>query len=654
MIDSTKIEEIKVIDLFNKHDKEFIIPIYQRDYAWEKKEIVRLLDDIFYHFEDVNSKNDVKYYIGSMVVYQASNNKYEVIDGQQRLTTFYILFQYLNQISIVNMPSRLTALKFQSRPSSTYTLGILKMEDIQKDLNDSNLNFHIMEGYKVIQNYFIGKEDKIENLIKYLNRVVLMQVMVPDDTDLNHYFEIMNNRGEQLEETELVRAKFFGLVKKEYPNLSELFITIWDKLANMEEYFEVLDNNWIANYFNFQVKEKNLSDNNLEIEQEFTLESILKLDSFESITETDSKVKFSSILSFEYFLLMVYSIYFNRRVLNKKDFLNTFYSNEEFTADVVINFLQKLIVYRVIFDRFIIKREVDDTSKGWDILTLSPDYKYYYQSFGSSKNINENAAQEELEKSLIHDRIKQLQSFFQVSYTSPNYKYWLLDCLQFLEKNVIIKDNSIELVVERVRFYEFIFNLSENYIYSKLLDFDFKRSQSSLTKLSNDQLKSLKHEKFTDLAVQNPKSFDYLNNGTAIGDDIFNFIEYKIYDDLFFKDENSSVLKKYKLNKQSFKPYYFHYNNSVEHLYAQNQKLDQGKINYLNNIGNLCLLSTSLNSTLSNATVENKLSYIKSNNILSSLKLLVMDATLQNTTDKVWNDNVVKQNYSDIIELLRN
>ena len=65
-------------------DEHYIVPLYQRGYAWEEKHIVQLIDDIL----DVST--DGQYYIGSLIVYRR-NDAFEVIDGQQRLTTLYLL-----------------------------------------------------------------------------------------------------------------------------------------------------------------------------------------------------------------------------------------------------------------------------------------------------------------------------------------------------------------------------------------------------------------------------------------------------------------------------------------------------------------------------------------------------------------------------------
>ena len=72
-------------------DEEYVIPVYQRNYAWGEKEITQLIQDIA---DYVCVNKDQNYYIGTLVAFERNNNGntvYEIIDGQQRFTTLTIL-----------------------------------------------------------------------------------------------------------------------------------------------------------------------------------------------------------------------------------------------------------------------------------------------------------------------------------------------------------------------------------------------------------------------------------------------------------------------------------------------------------------------------------------------------------------------------------
>ena len=88
-------------------DIEYTIPLYQRAYAWENKQLIQLVEDI----SDVS--DDANYYIGALIV-SRQGNKFEVVDGQQRLTSLYLLLNCLG-LDVKN------SLTFAYRDKSNYT-----------------------------------------------------------------------------------------------------------------------------------------------------------------------------------------------------------------------------------------------------------------------------------------------------------------------------------------------------------------------------------------------------------------------------------------------------------------------------------------------------------------------------------------------------
>ena len=89
---SNDVKELTIEDLFNGTD-HYLIPPYQRNYAWREPEIGQLIQDIIDQSKSSAEKN---YYIGTLVTYRRSDCKYEVIDGQQRLTTLSLLMIVLH------------------------------------------------------------------------------------------------------------------------------------------------------------------------------------------------------------------------------------------------------------------------------------------------------------------------------------------------------------------------------------------------------------------------------------------------------------------------------------------------------------------------------------------------------------------------------
>ncbi len=97
------VKTLTVSDLFDNENKcNYIIPIYQRNYAWGDDEISSLLQDIKNACEK-NKEQDKNYYIGSLVVYRRENGDFEVIDGQQRLTTLTLIIHHLDKLVFRNV-----------------------------------------------------------------------------------------------------------------------------------------------------------------------------------------------------------------------------------------------------------------------------------------------------------------------------------------------------------------------------------------------------------------------------------------------------------------------------------------------------------------------------------------------------------------------
>lgn len=95
-------EKMKVNDLsakdysiedYLKESKKFLIPRYQRSYAWEKKNIVQLLEDV--------SKEE-GYYIGNVIVNTSQNDEKEIIDGQQRIISIFLILIALHHVAGMN------------------------------------------------------------------------------------------------------------------------------------------------------------------------------------------------------------------------------------------------------------------------------------------------------------------------------------------------------------------------------------------------------------------------------------------------------------------------------------------------------------------------------------------------------------------------
>ena len=151
-----------------------------RAYAWEDKQLVQLMEDI----SDV--ADDANYYIGSLIV-SRQGNKFEVVDGQQRLTSLYLLLNCLGY-EVQN------TLTFACRDKSNYTLQSIQ-ELIQMNrskLDMDRIESGIQSGIKILMQEMQKEGFDKDEFCEKLSRVVVYRIEVPENTDLNRYFEIMN------------------------------------------------------------------------------------------------------------------------------------------------------------------------------------------------------------------------------------------------------------------------------------------------------------------------------------------------------------------------------------------------------------------------------------------------------------------------------
>ena len=311
---TNKITELHIIDADSSIFKSvrYSIPLYQRDFAWEEKQIVQLIEDI----DDVNSSDN--YYIGSLIV-SNHDGVYEVVDGQQRLTTLFLLLSYLG----INTGNE-DALSFSCRDKSNYTLRHIRyiLADERDKYDTDQLQQNIICGLNIIKECIEKFSDEHKNqFVKKLENVVLYRIEVPDHTDLNHYFEIMNTRGEQLEQSDVLKAR---LMKELRGNKREqtVFATIWDACRDMTGYVQMHFTPALRGSL-FNVDWGQIPSQRLNDYRKLSVSSLPKYGAYisdiicpnytveaeEGYLDDDTRVRFESVIDFPYFLLHVLKVY---------------------------------------------------------------------------------------------------------------------------------------------------------------------------------------------------------------------------------------------------------------------------------------------------------------------------------------------------------
>jgi len=623
---SDKYIELSVLSdsnsLFDENDAHYIIPLYQRAYAWGEKEIEQLIEDI----DDVDlSIVNTKYYLGSLIVYKRHDGKFEVIDGQQRMTTLFLLLNAISEDKIDE------TLEFECRDKSNYTLKNLKrLQELEKDKEQQ-----IVDGINIIEKKIASLDSK-NDFMEKLKRVCLYRIEVPEHTDLNRYFEIMNTRGEQLEQQDILKSDLMSYIKD--PIEQSLFAEIWDACSDMTGYVQMhfsvskkkdnrnsretlFGNKWEcfptdANIS--KLKDLQYVEDSGCVQINDIIADSFKVSSEDGLNESNERVRFESIIDFKYFLLHVLRIYVSvaqirpgksdtrliEDMLDDKKLRNSF----EYVLDVglkdgkpldrnefSLGFIKCLLQVRFLFDKYIIKREYANESEDgeWSLKELrlsKSDVSSYYANTPLSRS-------REWERTYEHRNRNNLmiQSCLRVSYTSPKVMHWLTDILNWL-----YEDNQKNLE-----------QLDQLLIVTKDI------ARKAVKELFLDQGKF-------DMGVDTPHI-------------VFNYLDY-----LLWEREKENVFN-------------FEFRNSVEHWYPQHPS--EGTISVwshddgLNAFGNLCIIQRSINSRFSNMSPEAKKSTYKEMIERGSLKLRLMAKATTDST--AWRNGGYKDHGEEMIRILQ-
>ena len=154
----------------NSQPTRFWIPAYQRGYRWKPLQIVQLLDDIWEFVQNSEgSPREAFYCLQPLVIKVQDCGRLEVVDGQQRLTTIYILLTYLKDKMSLLGKSRFE-ITFETRGEANEPF----LSDIDLERSEENVDFfHIAEAYKAINDWFSERDS--------MHKVKLLQHLLNDD-----------------------------------------------------------------------------------------------------------------------------------------------------------------------------------------------------------------------------------------------------------------------------------------------------------------------------------------------------------------------------------------------------------------------------------------------------------------------------------------
>lgn len=654
-----KVKELNIRTLLSESGV-YIIPVYQRNYAWGESQIRQLIKDVIDSIPKTETQCK-KYYIGTLIVDEKIEDGkavFETIDGQQRLTTLNLLAIALKNHPMWNVDTawfKRLNLDFSNRKLSANALKDIFNNTI---LSDREYHTSIIDAYElcisILENELSETNVDLKKFTNYLfTYVTILRVSVPPETDLNHYFEIMNNRGEQLEKHEVLKAKLldvFNLIEDEKEKFNQLFHQIWEACSNMEKYvqygFSVRERNLIfgkENWDEFTAKtfdelcklkqeepvDAGLSENETSPSQGLSIDEIIE----SRITGQQSKAKkednpdrFSPIINFSNFLLHVLRIQTKTNIpLDDKRLINVFEDvlsdkRDEEKLQFAKDFGYNLLKSKYLFDKYIIKRDTSTHQEEWSLLKMKC-YKQKSETYNA--NYLNSFADEKQHRKLI-----QLLSMFHVSVPTLSYKHWLNAALNFIFENEDITADSYILFLEET---------AKQFVFNRII-----------AKQPQDYYNMIYHPKqnvtmlWLDNKEETTVDLDKLTFGSITNNLLFNYTDYLLWKRELEAGNSDSKITGFKFTSRS----------SVEHYFPQNplnQDVEHLEERYLHSFGNLCLISHEKNSRLNNHLPQSKKDYYgKSSNIDSIKQYLMMQKTI-----KDWHIAEIESHEAEIFQLLK-
>ncbi|GAA7715301.1 DUF262 and DUF1524 domain-containing protein [Helicobacter pylori] len=264
-----KADAMKLLDFIGKsQEKQFVIPIYQRVYSWEKEQCKQLWDDII----KIGGNDKMNgHFIGS-ILYVLDDDTHSspllIIDGQQRLTTITLLF-----IALRNHLSEEVKIleKFSRKEIESYLINNNKDGDKKFKLflsepdrdtllflidknkrKPSEPSSKIMENFKLFEEWIRKNTDKLETIFKGLEKLMIVWIALKkgkDDPQL--IFESMNSKGIELTQTDLIRN--YIVMETEVEKQEDFYNQYWRAMEEDFKQNETLFNRFVRHYLTIKM-----------------------------------------------------------------------------------------------------------------------------------------------------------------------------------------------------------------------------------------------------------------------------------------------------------------------------------------------------------------------------------------------------------------
>lgn len=665
---------ITLCDIVNKNIL-FNIPIYQRLYVWKELQVNKLLEDIF----DAYSREEDNYYLGGIVTC-LNGGKLDLIDGQQRFTTLWLICMVISSME-QNVCDEMKSfcgneqelrIQFAIRPQITkFLMSHVEKEKSNDDAvkQESDVE-NMIEAIGNIKAFCESKGHK-EYLTGFasfiMKKVILVRTEIPEETDLNKLFELINGRGQQLSQTDILKSHILNLIRKETNENEDVLIRygqIWNACADMNEFVEhniqqedpslswkdrlVYDKESVGNeegivtdfgndFFDKYIQtpvNDDLIDQPESLFNVFLNSSVEKED--KKNNEDNSHLnsngrEIRSIVSFQMLLLYTLRIFLienKLKIYGKNERYDIDFFNEKSLLKIfepaikqmeqdksAQTFIKLLWMVRVLFDKNVVKwiKEDGETDEVLTIRTLriSMDQKGNLKVHRDSANSGNRITE-----------MTQLQSI--LYFSQPRiYELWLCP---FLYHSFSENDPN-----DLLKYLQQLDNV--------LLCLPYESSQDMLWRTYDVMTNGLGNHKGEEFC-------NYFRH-IAEQEDGCKFAHY-----LFYKMEYMLWLKYRRTKEYTYwNEYRLSSKNSVEHINPQTPKYNQSQISYLNTFGNLVLVSREVNSSYSNKSFKEKQAqFIDKRDNGHQIDSLKSDIIYSTKTEE-WGNNECEQHLRDMEEI---
>ena len=631
----------------------FNIPIYQRLYVWGEDQVLTLLNDLVNAYE---RGEDLFFLGGTLLVEQGgvTGRHFDLIDGQQRFTTLWMLCHAWQEalkpfLTVTEDTRTQTRLRFAIRPEVNHFLETLTFGSRGQPIAEDEATKRMRTALDLMRSVFErrplpegvrSKEMHLTGLTDFVfGKVKFVITTVPRETDLNKLFEVINNRGVQLQHHEILKARMLDALTEAERGP---YAVLWEACADMNSFIErnlaglsglsasevteFYERGEFSNseFIRLALSKKMQGQSNLHA---LDLESILQNLDQPATSDAESEVKDSdptwvrSIFGFPLFLQHTLRIWL---LENKRDDLPRLLDRELLTlfdehffqgslkrAEDVSSFIELLWRLRVIFDIHFIKWVDQGEEEVHLISNISVSTSSGKRYVSRSRETDSHRGFSLLQSMLYHSQ-------------EITTQYWVTPLLLYMYRNPGEKTET--QITKAKRYFDYLRHLDNHLLGSAADESLVIRTRAFMQKPW--QRRHLVHN--TELTSANGVKFAHY---------WFYKLEFVLW---FQRKRETDGWKKFRLTAKS----------SVEHISPQTPtERDSNQVEQaLDCIGNLALVSRSLNSEYGNLPYNEKRQRFlnKNKKRIDSLK---MDLIYEN---KQWGDKQAFAHQKEVIECLEN